>query len=619
MRMNLNAVALVCLASGVAVGGEPTVVVYTNAAVYTVNPDMPWADAVAFDGNVIIAVGNEADVLAAAGSSYKLCDLGGLMVIPGFHDVHTHTLEAGVNADMCFLPPFRSLNFYANRVATCASQDGGVGWVRAAGASLDKLSFGATLPVDFLDNAVPNRPVIVIDYLGHAVWTNSLGLAAAGIDANTPDPQGGIIGRAPDGRLTGILYEDAQQILRDAAAFTQEEYYQGLLVSLGELASNGITSVSDVGGYWTRGDHLAWGQALAEGTLTARASNALYVYPGLDMNDQLATLGGLFSNDPNSLLRFNTAKMYTDGIFDYGTAAMIAPYNTAPNPDWPSGFPYFEQATLEALSVALHQIGFQIAYHTIGDDGVRMALDAVEAIHQIDPNAGDRHHRTTHNYLIANVDRARFAQLGVTADFQLSPDSIDPGYASYLFQFIGLRSSQMLPLGSMISAGAHTTLSSDWDAGPLSPLGTIERGLRRQSEGIADLATAIELHTINGAEVLNQADLVGSIEIGKLADLVVLSRNLFDIPVTQIDETRVILTIVDGAEVYRSADADALISCATACSADLNGDGALNFFDISAFLGAFAKGNPVADFTNDGLFNFFDVSVFLQAFNAGCP
>jgi len=525
-----------------------------NADVYTVDHEGSWAEAFAYDSDgVIIAVGSEVDVLSAAGGGALVIDAGGNMVLPGFQDVHVHVPEAGINQRLCFMPSRRNLEDYEAGAARCAGRQRNADWVRAVGPSLFELRDTDELPIDLLDRAIPDRPAMILDDLGHAVWTNTLGLEAAGIGPDDPDPRGGILHRDADsGRLTGLLLEDAQQLVRNAAALKDDANYKGLLMALGDLARNGVTAVSDAGGYWAQNHPAAWERAATEGTLTVRAVNGLYVYPDLDLDEQLAEFERRFSDDPDRLLRFNTAKIYVDGILDLGTAALIDPYDTPIDEDHPSGFHYFTPDLLQAYVSGLHAIGYRISFHVIGDAAVRAALDSIEGIDDDPATVAERRHRTTHNFLVHPDDIGRFADLGVIADFQQSPDAIDPRYLDFLTDFIGDRALDLIPTGSLIAAGATVTLSSDWDAGPLSPLGTIERSIMRDVNPVLDVGTAIALMTIDAAFALGHDDLTGSIEVGKQADFVILADNLFEIDAADIDRTDVLLTVVAGSEVYRS-------------------------------------------------------------------
>ncbi len=527
------------------------VTVVVNANVYTVDANQGWAEAFAYDeAGVIIAVGAEADVRAVAGEGPTVIDAGDKMVLPGFQDAHVHVPEAGINAEMCFFPRGLTLSDYEALATDCDGEQGESDWVRAAGASLFDLRDTDESPLAVLDRAVPDRPAIVLDDLGHAVWTNTLGLEAAGIRPDDPDPQGGVFHRDASGHLSGLLLEDAQQLVRNAAAPDDETNYRGLLLAMEELAANGVTTVSDAGGYWGQNHPAAWERALAEGTLTVRAANSLYVYPGLPIDEQLAELEARFSND-SGWLRFDTAKVYVDGILDLGTASLLGPYDVPVDEHYPSGFNYFTPEQLSTYVNELHTIGYRISFHVIGDKAVRDALDVIEAIDDNAQSIADRRHRTTHTYLVHPDDLPRFAEIGVIADFQQSADAVATDYHEFLAEFVGDQAFDLIPTAQLIEANATVTLSSDWDAGPLPPLGTIERSLTRDANAVPDLETALAMHTIDAAYALGHHDTTGSIEVGKFADYVVLQHNLFDLDPADIDDTTILFTVVAGTPVHQ--------------------------------------------------------------------
>ncbi|MGH1491822.1 MAG: amidohydrolase [Acidimicrobiales bacterium] len=525
--------------------------VVVNAVVYTVDEDGRFVEAFAYDDNgVILAVGDEADVREVAGEDARVIDAGGNMALPGFQDAHVHVPEAGLNLDVCFFPDGLTLDDYVALTVDCADEQAGSTWVRAAGASLFDLRATDESPLAALDRAVPDRPAIVLDNLGHAVWTNSLGLEAAGIGPDDLDPQGGVFHRNSAGELTGLLLEDAQQLVRNAASPDDESNYEGLLVALEELAASGVTTVSDAGGYWGQNHPAAWQRAATEEALTVRAANSLYVYPDRTIEWQLAEFERRFSNHSH-MLRFDTAKVYIDGILDLGTASLIEPYDRPIDDNYPSGFNYFTSDQLTTYVNELHAIGYRINFHVIGDRAVNDALDAVEAIQDDPATIAERRHRVTHTYLVHPDDLARFAEIGMIVDFQQSDDAVATDYHEYLADFIGDRAFDLIPTSRVLDAGATVILSSDWDAGPLPPLGTIERALTREANAVPDLETALSMHTIDAAYALGHDDVTGSIEVGKFADYVIIDRNLFELEPDQIDETRVLLTVVGGTVVHQ--------------------------------------------------------------------
>ncbi len=566
-RRTLTTVAIVALVVVAASDGSAAALlpvapstVFHGGRVYTVDPARPWAEAVAIEDGMIVAVGDDAEVLALATSATERVDLDGRMLLPGFHDPHVHALEAGINEGLCLFPWRRPLATYEQSARNCANRQQGRDWVLGAGVFVSALLDGDELPINVLDRAVPDRPVLILDDLGHGAWANTMAMEAAGYRRNSPDPQGGILHRDPSsGRLTGIVFENAQQKLRDVAWAPTDEIlegaYQGLRGSLAELNMHGITSVSDAGGYWTRGHHEVWQRAEREGELTVRASNALYVYPDRPFAAQMDDLRRLYTNEPGRLLRFNQAKIYVDGILDLGTSALLDAYLDTPglpSPS-PSGFVYFEEEALQKYVQGLDEIGFQMHFHATGDRGARLALDAVQSA-RARTGAKDRRHRISHLYLVDEVDRRRFLRLGVIADLQMPPDAINRAYARYLSRFLSAAAVDgLLPVQSLLDAGAKTVLSSDWDAGPLSPLATIQRALTRFSTPLNSLDDAIRMHTLDAAFLLHQADVTGSIVVGKQADLVVLERDLFEVRTTRIEDVRVLLTLLAGKAVFRAA------------------------------------------------------------------
>jgi len=530
--------------------------IFTNAAVYTVNESNPWAEAVAIQNGVIVYVGENAGANEWIGDQTEVIDLEGLMLMPGFQDPHLHAVEAGNNEQLCILSATASANQYRQELQDCAQQQSGAVWIRGAGVSMIDLLGMNESPLTIIDSAIPDRPAIIQDDLGHGAWANTLALEAVGYDQIDGHPQGGVLGRDAQGNLNGVVLENAQQKLRTASLPPNQETleftYQNFLGALNTLSAFGITSVSDAGGYWPRGHQDIWERAEREGTLSVRASNAFYVFPDRPFDEQVAELRRLFNDNSNSLVRFNQAKIYVDGILDLGTSALNDSYDFFL--DLPGtnerGFLYFETNTLNRYSRELAEIGYQLHFHATGDRGAGLALDAIA---QAQGAGDDARHRITHLYLIDESDRQRFKDLAVVADFQLAPGSTDLGYANLIGEIIGTRSNDLLPAASILETGATVVLSSDWDADSLSPFEKIESVMTRSSEGISDLSTVVRMMTLDVAFLLHQEDLTGSIEVNKMADLIVLDRNLFDIPVSQIDRASVLLTMLQGEVVFQDA------------------------------------------------------------------
>jgi hypothetical protein len=278
----------------------------------------------------------------------------------------------------------------------------------------------------------------------------------------------------------------------------------------------------------------------------------LWAYPDEDDTQQIAALATMYSNDPDSLLRRSQVKLYADGEISHTTAALSFNYKNFVQWAGPTGLQYFDPTRLERYVTELEAVGFDMHIHTIGNRGVTNALDAIEAARATNGNLGARH-RLTHVYLIDGQDEDRFAQLDVTVDFQ--PWGLAPGNLWFFYSpYIGSYwiNNRMLLLRTLYDTGARVVLSSDFDVGVLNPFAIMEAALTRGAESLPNLAAAVRAYTIDPAYLMRQEQLVGSIERGKRADLVVLDRDPFSLPLNQLDQTRVLLTLVDGREVWRS-------------------------------------------------------------------
>ncbi len=547
--MKLTRLALLLCCACPALASAQTVL--TNAVIDTVVQGAPMAQALAFDEEgVIISVGSEAEVLAAAGPDARVIDMKGQMILPGFQDAHMHLIEAGVNQILCEFDPFDTLENTLAAVEDCAKTSE-TEWIVGSGVSMTNLLDQSDDPIALLDEISPGRPVLILDDIGHGAWANSAALKAVGYDVIDGNPPGGIILRGADGKPNGVVLENAQQKLRNLAFPDTPENvqfaYDSMLPTLELMAENGITSVSDAGGFWPQGHVKVWQMALAEDTLTVRASNALYVYPDMDFDTQIAALTALYSNDPKSLLRFNQAKLYVDGILEQRTGAMLQPYLPGEGIEhgFASGFEYFGVELLNRYSKALSDLGFQLHFHVTGDRGARMALDAIAGA-----NPAPGPHRLTHIYTLDAADYPRFQDMGVVADFQLAPSSLDPDYNDFIRGFIGARADHMMPAATLAAMGAQVVMSSDFDADELAPLVKIQTAVQRAAEGAPDVQTAIEWMTTNPAQLLHQGKTTGTLEVGKFADLVVIDRDITAIPVGEIGQAKVTATLLQGEAVF---------------------------------------------------------------------
>lgn len=528
--------------------------VFTNAAIYTVNSEQKWAEAIAIKDNKIVYIGSNEGINEYINSETKTTDLNGKMVLPGFHDVHIHPIESGSDNTVFALDTNElDAENFADVIAQAAADNPDKNWLIGYGHNVFTLMESARSPIEIIDEVVPDRPVIIMEQTSHSMWVNSLALELAGIDSNTPNPAGGVIMHDEvTGQPNGILIDNAGNIVYDLALQptpkTQQNDYLGLVeYTMPELAKNGITSISDARSFWRRDDHLTWIKANDNDELTLRVNVGLWAYPEVDDVSQLVALKNLYRNDSNSLLKFNQIKLYSDGLLSNGTAALHEPYlidmiGLTGN----RGLNYFNESRIAYYIEQLEPIGFDFHIHAIGDRGVNEALNAIEK-----SGSNQGRHRLTHLEIVDPADHPRFAELNVTADAQTAGDFSKPSQWHENAPIVGaVRADNAIPIKSLAQAGARITLSSDWNVNPFNPFIGLQNAVTRAPQELS-LEQAIRAYTINGAYVMKHENKVGSLEVGKLADFIVLDRNLFEVDEHAISKTKVLMTYFDGELIYQ--------------------------------------------------------------------
>ncbi len=501
------------------------VTIYKNGSIYTVNPEQPSAQAVVITDGVITFVGNNSDVAQYEIDSAQVIDLNGKMMMPGFHDVHIHPIVSGSENNHFSIDTFEANpeNFIP-AVKQAAKQFPNAQWLIGYGHDIYNLLKAQRPPVDILDDAVSDRPVIIMEQSSHSMWLNSKALKAIGYSKDTADPVGGVIMKdEKTGLPNGILIDNAGEVAMSVAMeatpdFIQVDYEGMVSYTLPELAKNGITSVVDARAFWKRGHLDVWNQLQDANKLTVRATVGLWAYPEDNDVEQLAKLKSLYRDDANSLLRINQIKLYSDGMPFNTTAAMKTPYEfDLLGLEGNKGLNYFSQARITNYIGELEATGFDFHIHAIGDRGIHEALNAIE-------DAGSD---LTHIEILDPIDTPRFAALNVTADLQVAGDFTDPSHWGDMIELIGAaKSDNLVPIKS--EAGARVTLSSDWSVSPFNPFIGLQNAVTRAPQNLS-LDDALAAYTINSAYVMRQENKVGSIEVGKEADLVILNQNLLEI------------------------------------------------------------------------------------------
>ena len=539
-----------------------------NGKVYTVNHEQSWAEAIAITDGRIIWVGNSEEANQWQGERTRTIDLGGKMVLPGFQDIHIHPVHSGVSYQQCALFDVEGVELLQQRIKQCAESEPGE-WIRGGGWLVTNFAPSGLPDKKLLDEIVPDRPVALKSSDGHSMWVNSLALELAGINADTQDPAGGRIDRYPNStEPSGSLQETSAMNLVHIVEpeLTQKELEAGLAYSRDHLHSLGITAVQDAMLKLTPGDAyfgLPAYLALEErGELNLHVINAMYWQNDISLEEQLPAF--LKARDESTPYIHNTAiKIWQDGVIETETAALLEPYLN--RGDQFVGELLNEPAVLNEAVAALDAAGFQIHFHAIGDRAIRSAFDSIQAAREANGKHDNRHH-ISHIQLFSPEDIPRFAELDLVANFQ-PLWAIEDGYITDLtIPRIGEERGKFLyPIGSVQRTGARVAFGSDWYVTSANPLDGIEAAVTRlDPDGKTDeplgeneeinLAQAIENYTLNSAYV-NFLDVdTGSIEIGKLADIIVLDRNLFDVPASEINQVRVIATLFRGELVFGNLD-----------------------------------------------------------------
>ena len=531
--------------------------VFTNGAVYTVDGARSWAEAVGVSGGRIVFVGTGAAAKAWIGPSTKVVDLGGKMLLPAFHDSHVHPISGGVEMGECDLNGLATQAEILDAVRKYAAAHPDAKWIRGGGWELPTFP-GGNPSKTLLDGVVKDRPVFLSATDGHSVWVNSKALAMAGVTKTTPDPPHGRIERDATGEPSGALREDAAELVgRLLPPHDAKELAAGLGAALRLANGFGLTSLQEASA--SEDELKAYAAADAAGTLTARVYASIYVDPdkGVSEVPRLVSLRGKYHG---RRLRANGAKIFADGVLETRTAAVLEPYIGFGED---RGKANLTPEAFKALATALDKEGFQIHIHAIGDRAIRDALDALEAAEKANGRRDARHH-VAHLELLEPPDIPRFRRLGVVANFQPFWANGDTYITEMTEPFLGPERSRWLyPIASVLAAGGVAAFGSDWSVSSMNPLDGIEVAVthRQPSKGPGPawlpqeqiaLPAAIAGYTIGGAYLDFTEKETGSIEVGKAADLIVLDRNLFEIPPSQIHEAKVLSTLLEGKEVYRA-------------------------------------------------------------------
>jgi len=532
-----------------------------NGEFYT--PD-GWQQAVAIRNGVIVALGADSDVMTLAGTNTQRLDLAGATVFPGLHDLHVHPMGAGLNQLQCNFPQGSSREQLLAAVAACVAERNDGEWI--TGGQWDASSFGSQpMHRRMLDEVAPDNPVSLVDISGHSIWVNSRALELAGISNATLAPEGGVIEKDASGDVTGVLRESASGLVRgiippESPAQIKEALYWASQTMLG----HGITAFTDAG---VSGVNMqAFAELSDEGRLKQRVRTCMMwrglAFGGSDGSGmpEYVAMRNLYARER---LHPDCIKIALDGVpTDGHTAAMVEPYadTDAVGGNRDRGILMVPADELATLVTTWDAMGFVVKMHAAGDGAVRAGLDAIAAAREANGFTG-RLHEVAHNSFVQMDDIRRARSIGAT--FEMSPyiwfpNPIIPDIAKAVGDERMLR---WTPVKDAIDAGALVVPGSDWPVVPqVNPWIGIETLVTRQAPGgIGEplgaveritLEQAIELYTVNASREFGNRHRTGSIATGMLADLIVLDRNPFSIPITEVHQTQVRQVYIEGELVH---------------------------------------------------------------------
>ncbi len=542
---------------------EPADLILAGGRVYTVEAARPWAEAVAVRGGRIARVGKEAEVRALAGPRTRILDLKGRLVLPGLIDSHTHFLDGSLGLEQVDLTDATTLPAIQERIRRYVADHPDEPWILGFGWLYSTFPGGLPDRKD-LDAVESRRPVFLYSYDGHSAWASGKALEAAGVTAATPQlraSQGEVVKDPKTGRPTGALKEGAMALVeRVVPKPSHDRKLAALEKGLRLAARLGLTSVQNCSG---GEEEIALYDDLAgSGRLTLRTSTAFPMpdSPALLTDATVAKIVAISeAHRDNRFVRAGTVKFFADGVVESKTAAMLEPYA---NDRTTRGVPHYDGRQIAAMVRKVDEAGLQIYIHAIGDAAVRMSLDALGEAARAHPGRR-RRHRIEHIETIAVTDIPRFGSLGVLASMQPFHAYPEPNLETVWARNVGPeRVQRAFAWNSLALAGARLVFGSDWPVVTLDPMAGIRNAvLRQDTQGRPEggwvpaeritLEQAVAAYTINGAFASFEEEAKGSIKEGKLADLVVLSQDIFTIPPQDIHTTKVLLTLVGGREVYR--------------------------------------------------------------------
>ncbi len=547
----LTAIAMTAIAVSCNNSKQQADMIITNARIWTGNAEQPYAEAMAVSGDKITAVGSKSEVMKHGSGEGTVIDLGGRFVAPGFIDSHVHMLQGGSNLASVQLRDASTPEEFIRRIKEYAATLKPGTWI--LGGDWDGMGWENLPQRNWIDSVTPDNPVFVSRLDGHMALANSLAMKLAGIDSKAKDVSGGSIERDGRGEPTGIFKDNAMDLISvKIPEQSEEEVNRALMAAMNYLASNGVTSVHAV-------DAAAYADALervrARGEQITRIYYLQTISRWKDMKEQVEREG-----NGDRWLRTGGVKGFVDGSLGSHTAAFIEPYT-----DLQTDTGLFVNSEEDLLNWIMEsdKAGLQVVIHAIGDRAINFLLNAYEKTASVNGER-DRRFRIEHSQHIAPADIERYGQLKVIASMQ-PYHAIDDG--RWAEKYIGPdRVKTTYAFRSLLDSGATLAFGSDWFVAPATPLEGIYAAVTRRTldgknpdgwvpEQKITVEEALKAYTINAAYASLEEDLKGSLEPGKLADFVVLDRDITAIDPVEIWNVKALQTWVGGKKVFDRTEA----------------------------------------------------------------
>jgi hypothetical protein len=538
--------------------GRSATLILLDGKIWTENPRQPQAQAIAIDGNRIMAVGTSDDIRKLAGPDCKIIELGARRVVPGFNDAHVHFLSGGDSLISVQLGDANSVAEFRRRIGDYARSLPKGTWIRNGNWDHQRWT-PVTLPThEMIDAVTPDHPVFVWRVDGHMALANAAAMKLADLDRNTKDVPGGEIVRDKQGNPTGILKDEATALVeRVMPPLPERELDAALEAAMHEAAIHGVTSVHNL---WDAPTDQYSAMKFREFQKFARGGKlTVRIYNANPLRDwqSLATTG-VQAAFGSPLLRMGNLKSFADGALGSETAWMEAPFADRPGYSGLSSSDLMDTANYYASIQGADKAGLQVSIHAIGDRAIHTVLDLFERVER-ENGPADRRFRIEHVQHLRPDDAARFAQLGVVASMQPYHAIDDGRWAEKELGPARIQSSYAWRL--LLDQGAVLAFGSDWPVAPMDPLsGIYAAATRRTLDGKnpqgwvpkqrITVAEAVHAYTVGSAFAEAQEQVKGSLEPGKLADLAVLTDDIFQIPATALDKVRVYMTVFDGSVIY---------------------------------------------------------------------